>query len=175
MAKKKSFLDSLKDVVGPGKSAPGKRKRNSKKLKSAQTAKDPLTPFLAPSLDVDVLINPPKDRRPRPCPTELTRGLVLTSRRHGVKCILLEPLDNVDREVLKNVCARRLKEDEAIYLPTGTQILKEEVLHQGRTFISKLKIGTIFLSPGGHPNGYLLADLQVPLRKELGSIQHYLS
>ena len=175
MAKKKSFLDSLKDIVGPSKGAPTKRNRASRKLRTASVSKDPLTPFLAPTLDMDILINPSKDRRPRPCPTELNRGLILTSRKHGIKCILLEPLENVDREVLKNVCSRRLKEDEAIFLPSGSQVLKEEILHQGRTFVSILKKGTIFLSPGGHPNGALLADLQVPLRKELGSIQQYLS
>ena len=176
MAKKKTFLSALREMVGPAKSKarrkPGKKRRRPKKLGAPV---NPVTQFLAPTLDMDILINPPKDRRPRPCPTELTRGLVLTSRRHDIKCILLEPLENVDRETLKNVCARRLKEDKAIYLPTGTQVLKEETLHQGRTFIAKLRKGTLFLSPGGHPNGYLLANLQVPLRRELGSVPQFLS
>ena len=175
MGKKKTFLDSLKQMVGTGKNDAGRTRRKSgKKLKSGELARDPMAPFLGATLDMDILINPPRDRRPRPCPTELTRGLVLTSRRHGIKCILLEPLENVDREVLKNICARRLDPDDAVFMPTGIQVLKEEVLHQGRTFIAKLRKGTLFISPGGHPNGYLLQALQVPLSKELGSIQRYL-
>ena len=177
MAKKKTFLSSLRDMVGPAKKqAKRKRAKNGKRPKKLKRppAANPVTPFLAPTLDMDTLINPPKDQRPKACPTELTRDLVLTSRQHGIKCVLLEPLENVDLEVLKNICARRLKDDEAIYLAPGTQVLKEEALHQGQSLITKLRKGTLFLSPGGHPNGYLLADLQVPLRKELGRLQEFL-
>ena len=174
--RKKSFLDSLKDMVGGGKSGGTKRRKKAyAKDQPAIPSRDPLTPFYPPTLDMDALINPPADlRRPRPCPTELDRGVVLLSQRNGVKCILLDPLVNVDREVLKNICGHRFKSDEAVYLSVGTQVLREEALHQGRSFASTLRKGTLFLSPGGHPVGYLLDSLSVPLSRELGSIRQYL-
>ena len=51
----------------------------------------------------------------------------------------------------------------------GFQVYKDEILHQGRSFTSKLKKGTLFTSVGGHPNAYLLDELELPLRKELSS------
>ena len=172
----KTFLDSIKDMVGVSKTAtPRSRRKKSLRAKKTQTYHDPLASFLAPMRDMDSMLHPPKGRSPRPCPTKINRGVVLSSRRHKIKCILLESLENVDREVLKNICAHRLKSDGAIYLPVGTSVLNEEVLHQGRSFSVKLAKGTLFLSPGGHPNGFLLDSLQVPLKKEPGSNPQYLA
>ena len=180
MGKKKStnntFLKSLKEMVGVKQTTkPRTRRPNPKRRQRAKISYDPLAPFLASMRDVDSMIHPPKGRRPSPCPTVLNREVVLSSRRHSIKCILLENLEEIDGEVLKNICTHRFEADKVVYLPLGTPVLTDEVLHQGRTFSVKLAKGTLFLSPGGHPNGYLLDSLQVPLKKELGSNPQFLA
>ncbi|HJP29582.1 MAG: hypothetical protein QF689_14645 [Candidatus Latescibacteria bacterium] len=151
----------------PGSNGRNGRRRPSKKRRLKQQ-KDALSEFTAPVLDIDPLINPPTGR-PRPIPDELQAGTVLVSQRLGVKCLLIDQLVEVGRRTLKEVCARKLRPNQAIYLPMGTQLYKEEVLHQGRGFAAKLRKGSLFLSVGGHPNAYLLDDLQLPLRRELSS------
>lgn len=146
---------------GNGNGRPSKKRRR-------QQQKDALADFTATVLDIDPLVNPPTGR-PRPIPDELQPGTVLVSQRLGVKCLLIEQLTEVGRRTLKEVCARKLRPNQGIYLPMGTQLYKDEILHQGRGFAARLRKGSLFLSVGGHPNAYLLSDLQLPLRRELAS------
>lgn len=143
-------------------------KRRPSKKRRRQQQKDALSEFSVPVLDMDPLIDPPTGR-PRPIPDELAVGTVLVSQRLGVKCMLLETLTEVGRRTLKEICARKLRPAQAIYVPMGTQMYKDEILHQGRGFAAKLRKGSLFVSVGGHPNTYLLDDLQLPLRRELSS------
>ncbi len=124
--------------------------------------------FAVDYIDMDPLINPPTGRA-RPIPEELDNGSILISQRLGVKCLLLDRLEEVGRNTLKDVCARKLRSNQALYLPMGFQVYKDEILHQGRGFTARLRKGTLFLSVGGHPNSYLLDELKLPLRKELSS------
>jgi hypothetical protein len=117
---------------------------------------------------MDPLINPPTGRA-RPIPDELRLGTILISQRLGVKYLLLDNLEELGRNTLKEICARKLRPTQALYLPMGYQVYKDEMLHQGRGFTAKLKKGTLFTSVGGHPNAYLLDELELPLRKELTS------
>jgi hypothetical protein len=142
-------------------------RRPSKKRRSQQQ-KNAVNEFAASVLDLDPLINPPTGR-PRPIPDELQPGTVLVSQRLGIKCLLLEQLTEVGRRTLKEICARKVPPSKAIYLPMGTQLYKDEILHQGRGFTAKLRKGSLFLSVGGHVNAYLLDDLTLPLRRELSS------
>ncbi|MFH1570457.1 MAG: hypothetical protein ABIL09_20875 [Gemmatimonadota bacterium] len=130
--------------------------------------RDQMREYAMPVVDMDVLITPPSGRA-RPIPEELPPGSILVSQRLGVKCLLLEDLAEVGRQKLKEVCARKLKPSQAVYLPMGTQVLRDEILHQGREFAAKIRKGTLFLSAGGHPNAYLLDELNLPLRRELTS------
>lgn len=141
--------------------------RTSAKRRKAKN-RDALQEFTVSYIDMDPLINPPTGR-PRPIPEELPMGTVLVSKRLGVKCLLLDHLEEVGRETLKEICARKLRPNQAVYLPMGTQVYRDELLHQGRALQIKVRKGTLFLSVGGHPNTYLLDTLQLPLRKELTS------
>ena len=157
------FLRKRVDGAGPSNGGRGP----SRKRKRAR-AKDVLGEFSVPYVDMDPLINPPTGR-PRPIPEELTHGTILISQRLGIKCLLLDDLVEVGRKTLKEICARKLRSNQAIYLPMGTQVYRDEILHQGRGFSAKLRKGTLFLSVGGHPNAYLVNELPLPLRKELTS------
>ena len=143
----------------------GKGGRAASRKRKAQ-AKDTLAEFAVPYLDMDQLINPPEGRH-RPIPEELKLGTVLISQRLGIKCLLLDSLEEVGRNTLKDICARKLRPNQVLYVPMGTQLYKDEILHQGKGFVSRIRKGTLFLSVGGHPNTYLLENLKLPLRKEL--------
>ena len=175
---KKTLMDSLKGIVVSGKSPGSKAGRSAKARAKADNAaklqrRDLLSPFVVATIDLDPLINPLPGRA-RPIPNELPSGRVLVSQQHGVKCLLLADLEKVGIQKLRSICARKLSEEEAIFMPMGTQILRDEALHQGKRFTIKLRKGTLFLSPGGHPNGYLLEPLQLPLRKELSQNHQFL-
>ena len=144
----------------------GKNGRSTRKRKTR--AKDALAEFVVPYLDLDQLINPPEGRH-RPIPEELQLGTVLISQRMGIKCLLLDSLEEVGKDTLKDICARKLRPNQVLYVPMGTQIYKDEILHQGKGFATRIRKGTLFLSVGGHPNTYLLESLKLPLRKELNS------
>ncbi|MDA0337766.1 MAG: hypothetical protein O2782_21580, partial [bacterium] len=152
---------ALEVSTSNGDPQPSKKRRRKEQ-------KDALSDFSAQVLDLDPLINPPTGR-PRPIPDELQPGTVLVSQRLGVKCLLIDQLTEVGRRTLKEICARKLRQNQAIYLPMGTHLYKDEILHQGRGFAAKLRKGSLFLSVGGHPNAYLLDDLSLPLRRELTS------
>ena len=175
---KKTLMDSLKGIVVSGKSPGSKAGRSAKARAKADNAaklqrRDLLSPFVVATIDLDPLINPLPGRA-RPIPNELPSGRVLVSQQHGIKCLLLADLEKVGIQKLRSICARKLSEEEAIFMPMGTQILRDEALHQGKRFTIKLRKGTLFLSPGGHPNGYLLEPLQLPLRKELSQNHQFL-
>ncbi len=177
---KKTLMDSLKGIVVSGKSPSGSKAGRSAKAKAKADSdaklqrRDLLSPFVVATIDLDPLINPLPGRA-RPIPNELPSGRVLVSQQHGTKCLLLADVEKVGIQKLRAICARKLTEEEAIYLPMGTQILRDEVLHQGKRFTIKLRKGTLFLSPGGHPNGYLLEAMQLPLRKEFSQNHQFLS
>lgn len=158
---------AVRALLNRGSNRGGGRRRVSRKRRRAQQ-KDVLSEFTASVLDMDPLIDPPAGR-PRPIPDELQAGTVLVSQRLGVKCLLLEQLTEVGRRTLKEICARKLRGGQAVYLPMGTQLYKDEILHQGRGFAAKLRKGSLFLSVGGHPNAYLLDDIRLPLRREMAS------
>ncbi len=173
---KKSLLGSLKNLLGGPPSDARYAKsfaKSRKRAKSSGPRRDLLAPFQLPILDLDPLVHPTKDSKPR-IPPKLNIGTLLVSQRHGVKCILIDPIEKVEITHLKDICLRKMRPDRAVFLPMGTTLLKDEVLHQGRDFAVKLRKGTIFISPGGHPNGYLLEELKLPLRRELGSILDFL-
>ncbi|MCH8053001.1 MAG: hypothetical protein IH895_02985, partial [Planctomycetes bacterium] len=107
----------------------GRNGRSAARKRKAQV-KNTLAEFAVPYLDMDQLINPPTGR-PRPIPEELRLGTVLMSQRLGVKCLLLDSLEEVDRKTLKDICARKLRPNQALYLPMGTQVYKDEILPQG--------------------------------------------
>ncbi len=156
--------------------APAQRSKASNRKtpkRNRTTGRDQLAPFHPPLIDLDPLVHPTRNVNAS-IPEYLNIGTLLVSQRHSVKCILLEPLEEVNIEVLKNLCLRKLKASQTVYLPMGTNVLKDEVLHQGRDFVTKLRKGTIFLSPGGHANGYLLGAISLPLRKELSSNSQFL-
>ena len=159
-------------IGGAKPSATARSNRSSNRGKNGKTPpapqRDLLAPFVPPTLDLDPLVHPTKDRHPD-IPELLNPGTLLFSQRHGIKCILLDPLEGVDIKKLKDICLRKLKPTQAVYLPMGTPVLKDEILHQGRQFAVQLRKGTLFLSPGGHPNCYLLGTIQLPLTKELTS------
>jgi hypothetical protein len=158
------------------KKRPRGRRRNGNavsKKRQRQQQKD-INDYIVSAVDMDPLINPPTGR-PRPIPDELPVGTLLVSQRLGVKCLLINQLNEVGRRTLKEICARKLKQGQAVYLPMGTQIYKDEILHQGRDFVVKLRKGSLFTSVGGHPNSYLLDALSLPLRRELSSNPQVLS
>ncbi len=162
---KKTFLDSLRSAVGGGK--------GEEQDGAGGQRRDLMNPFIVAPFDIDATMSPAAGRA-RPIPNELPQGTVLVSQRLGIKCLLLEPLAEVGQKRLKELCGHKLKADEAVYLPMGSQILREEILHQSREFVIKLRKGTLFLSPGGHPDGYLFGPLNLPLRKELSRIDQFL-
>jgi len=164
-----ALVMGLKRLVG--KSRPRSRARRSgdgERKKRNTSRRDQLREYALSVVDVDALVSPPSGRA-RPIPEEMPAGSVLVSQRLAVKALLLTDLTEVGRQKLKEVCARKLKANQAIYLPMGTQILRDEILHQGREFSAKLRKGTLFVSAGGHPNAYLLGELKLPLSKELSS------
>jgi len=173
---KKTFIDSLKDMVVGGK-GPARKARKSpasqSRARARARARDKLSPFTVSYLDVDRLLDAGPDEL-RSIPNELKQGTVLLSQQMGIKCLLLQALEEVGRKKLRDICARKLSEEEAAYLPMGTQILREEILHQGRDFTVRLPRGTLFLNPGGHPDGYLLEQLDLPLRRETDAISQIL-
>ncbi len=179
MAKKKrtnkSLLGSLKNLVGGSPARRGKKPfaRKRKTGNHGAQRRDILAPFQLPRFDLDPIVHPSPNQNPR-IPPKINIGTLIISQRHSIKCILLEPLLEVDISTLKKICLRKLRPNQAIFLPMGTRVLSEDVLHQDRTFVVKLSKGTIFVSPGGHPNGYLLSELSLPLRRELGSILNFL-
>ena len=174
---KKSLFGSLKSIIGGPPSDAQYAKNFSKSRKRAKKDDSPhrdlLAPFQLPMIDLDPLVHPTKNHSPR-IPPKLNIGTLLVSQRHGIKCILLEAIEEVEISILKDICLRKIRPDRAIFLPMGSQLLKDEVLHQGREFTIKLRKGTIFVIPGGHPNGFLLSELSLPLRREIGSILDYL-
>jgi hypothetical protein len=161
------LLQLVRRKNSPLKGNPGGAGRISAKKRRAKN-RDALQEFTVNYIDMDPLINPPTGR-PRPIPEELAVGTVLISQRLGVKCLLLEQLEEVGRKTLKEICARKLQPTQAIYLPMGSQVYRDELLHQGRALQIKVRKGALFLSVGGHPNTYLLGTLQLPLRRELSS------
>ncbi len=176
---KKTLMDSLKGIVVSKPPASKGRVRKAAKRKADKAAKlqrrDLLSPFVVATLDLDLLIDPPPGRA-RPIPNELPAGRVLVSQKNGIKCLLLQTLDKVDNQQLRDICARKLTEEQAIYLPMGRQILRDELLHMGKRVTIKLRKGTLFLSSvDGQPNGYLLEPLQLPIRKELLQNYQYLA
>lgn len=138
------------------------RKRKRQKMK------DILEEFSIATVDMDALLDPPEGKD-RPIPNELEHGTILLSQRLGVKCLLLEDLHDVDPNSLKEVCARKLRPNQAVYLPMGTHVYRDEILQQGQGIGVKLRKGTIFLSVNGHPTSYLIDDVRAPLRKEINS------
>ena len=160
-------LQFVRQRIGPTAKSSKRNGRASTKRQRAKN-RDALQEFTVNYIDMDPLINPPTGR-PRPIPEELPLGTVLISQRLGVKCLLLDALEEVGRKTLKEICARKLRPNQAVYLPMGTQVYRDELLHQGRNLQIKVRKGTLFLSVGGHPNTYLLDTLQLPLRKELTS------
>jgi hypothetical protein len=181
LAKKKStqkgILGSLKSMIAPPSNQSNrakKAKRTAKKQDGDLPARDQLAPFIAPTIDLDPLVHPTKNLNTS-IPPRINLGTLLVSQRHGLKCILLEPLEHVEISLLKKLCLRKLNDGpHIVYLPLGTNVLKDEVLHQGREFVTKLRKGSLFLSPGGHPNGYLLEAIGLPLRKELSSNNQFM-
>ena len=163
-------LIGLRAILKRGRPASnGSARRNgSSKRRRRKQQRDALSEFTVTAVDMDPLINPPTGR-PRPIPDELAAGTLLISQRLGVKCLLMDDLTEVGRRTLKEICSRKLRANQAVYLPMGSQIYKDEILHQGRGFVVKLRKGSMFVSVGGHPNAYLLDQLQLPLRREMGS------
>jgi hypothetical protein len=161
-----SLLKRRRNTRAKGRNGRPRASKKRRRLKQKDT--DAVSEFTVPVLDMDPFINPPTDR-PRPIPNELEGGTVLVSQRLGVKCLLLVQLTEVDLSTLKEICVRKLEPGQGIYLPMGTQLYKEEILHQGRGFSHTLRKGSLFLNVSGHPNVYLLDDLQLPMRKELTS------
>jgi hypothetical protein len=135
--------------------------------------RDLLAQFHPAVIDLDPLVHPTKHAHPS-IPETLGPGALLQSHRHGLKCLLLDDVEGVDIEVLKKICLRRSDLPQLVYLPMGTTVYKDEVLHQGRQFAVKLPKGTLCLSPGGHPNVYLLEPVALPLTRELSSNQDIL-
>ena len=56
-AQKKTFLDSLKDMVGASKTGAVKNRKRPGKKKPIAPVRDPLTPFQPSTLDMDVLLD----------------------------------------------------------------------------------------------------------------------
>ena len=160
------ILQFVRKRVSPPKSKSGRKGGRSSAKRRKTKNRDALQEFTVSHIDMDPLINPPTER-PRPIPEELPLGTVLISQRLGVKCLLLENLEEVDRKTLKEICARKLRTNQAVYLPMGSQVYKDELLHKARAQPIKVRKGTLFLSAGGPPNTYLLDDLKLPLRREL--------
>ena len=161
-------------MVGASKPAPSKvRKKSTTRARARARVRDKLSPFMVSYLDVDRLLDAGPDQI-RSIPNELKQGTILLSQQMGIKCLLLEPLEEIGRKKLRDICARKLEQKQAVYLPMGTQVLREEILHQGRDFTLRLPRGTLFLSPGGHPDGYLLDQLDLPLQRETGAIAQIL-
>ncbi|MFT5376517.1 MAG: hypothetical protein ACI906_003354, partial [Candidatus Latescibacterota bacterium] len=179
MAKKKpaqkGILGALKSLLAPPTQPQRakKKKRSSPNQDKGLQARDQLAPFFPPTIDLDPLVHPTKNLNAT-IPTHINIGTLLVSQRHGIKCILLDPLENVEISILKNICLRKLNDPYIVYLPLGTNVLKDEVVHQARDFVTKLRKGTLILSPGGHPNGYLLDAIGLPLRKELSSNSQFM-
>ena len=152
---KKSLLGSLRNMIG-GPPSDAQYAKNFAKSRKRAKAKSPrhdlLAPFQLPMLDLDPLVHPTKNNSPR-IPPKLNIGTLLVSQRHGIKCLLLDAIEEVEISNLKNICLRKMQPDRAIFLPMGTQLLKDEVLHQDREVVIKLRKGTVFIRPGGHPNG----------------------
>lgn len=161
-------LQLVRRKISPPKRAGGGGNGRISAKKRRAKNRDALQEFTVSYIDMDPLINPPTGR-PRPIPEELPVGTVLISQRLGVKCLLLDQLEEVGRKTLKEICARKLRSNQAVYLPMGTQVYRDELLHQGRSLEIKVRKGSLFLSVGGHANTYLLDALQLPLRKELSS------
>ena len=161
-------LQLVRRKISPPKRAEGGGNGRISAKKRRAKNRDALQEFTVSYIDMDPLINPPTGR-PRPIPEELPVGTVLISQRLGVKCLLLDQLEEVGRKTLKEICARKLRSNQAVYLPMGTQVYRDELLHQGRSLEIKVRKGSLFLSVGGHANTYLLDALQLPLRKELSS------
>lgn len=173
MAKKGgSLLGALRGIItgdrGDDRTLPARGSERLGRGGDLASRRDLLAPYAAPVVDLDPLVHPTKHQHPT-VPPVLQPGALLVSQRHGVKALLLEPLEEVDIAKLKDLCLRKLPTDQVAYLPMGTQVLKDEVLHQGRQFVVRLRKGTIYLSPGGHPNAYLLDAISLPLTKEVSS------
>ena len=95
---KKSLLGSLKNLLGGPPSDARYAKsfaKSRKRAKSGGPRRDLLAPFQLPILDLDLLVHPAKDSKPR-IPPKLNIGTLLVSQRHGVKCILIDPLEKVE-------------------------------------------------------------------------------
>ena len=158
------------------RSSKKKKKRTRRRRTNAAHNRRPADlfgPYLPPRIDVDALLHPERKGLGQ-IPDQINIGTVLSSKRHGIKCLLLDPLEGVELSFLKKLCLRTLNNPSIVYLPIGTVVYKESVTHQGRDFVAQLEKGTVFLSPSGHPNGYLLDKMSLPLRKELGSDGEYI-
>ena len=162
------LINILRKKFGQGQTGSRRNGRTASSKRARAKQRDKMQEFAVDYIDMDPLITPPTGRA-RPIPEELRNGNILISQRLGVKCLLLDNLDEVGRNTLKDICARKLRPNQALYLPMGFQVYKDEILHQGRGFSARLRKGTLFLSVGGHPNSYLLDELKLPLRKELSS------
>ena len=83
---KKSLLGSLKNLLGGPPSDAGYAKsfaKSRKRAKSSGPRRDLLAPFQLPILDLDPLVHPTKDSKPR-IPPKLNIGTLLVSQRRGV-------------------------------------------------------------------------------------------
>ncbi|MBT7915470.1 hypothetical protein HN588_16350 [Candidatus Bathyarchaeota archaeon] len=171
--RKKTLIGALKGMIGGGKSGKTVRSSRSSDPNGNDSAmidprRDLLASFQASTLDLDPLVHPTKHQHP-PIPEIIHPGTLMMSQRHGVKCIPLEAIEAVDIQILKEICLRKSALENLAYLPMGMTVLKDEILHQGRQFSVRLRKGTLFLSPGGHANAYLLDAIALPLTRELSS------
>lgn len=125
-------LQLVRKRASPPKSKSGRNGgRFSAKRRKAKN-RDALQEFTVSSIDMDPLIDPPTGR-PRPIPEELPLGTVLISQRLGFKCLLLDHLEEVGRKTLKEICARKLRTNQAVYVPMGSQLNKGELSNKRRT------------------------------------------
>ena len=110
---KKSLLGSLKNMLGGPPSDARYAKnfaKSRKRAKDRSPQRDLLAPFQLPMLDLDPLVHPTKNNNPR-IPPKLNIGTLLVSQRHGIKCILLEPIETLELAALKDICMRKLRPD----------------------------------------------------------------
>ena len=103
----KGFISSLRKVLAgsPGGTA-GQVLLGPQAGAAASVRRDPLALYQPAVLDLDPLAHPTKHRHP-PVPQYLRPGVLLVSRRHGAKCIVLDSVDDVDITVVKGICLRR--------------------------------------------------------------------
>ena len=109
MGKKKSakggLLKSLGAFVGSFKKKKTRTRRRRPNAAHNRRPTDLFGPYLPPRIDLNALLHP-KRKGLGQIPTQINIGTVLSSKRHGIKCIMLEPLEGVDLSFLKKLCLR---------------------------------------------------------------------